>query len=92
MLQVIALVDKSPDLVEYREKALSELVPFRCRSRHFIKTSRETVAFRRWRDSDSIGERRLARLEPVEICCRKVDTASCRDCIYLYEEGDTDTA
>ena len=44
-----------------------------------IKTSRETVAFRRWRDSDSIGERRLARLEPVEIWCSKVDTVSCKD-------------
>lgn len=38
VLQIIALVDESPDLVEYRKKALSEFMSFRRWSRHFIRT------------------------------------------------------
>ena len=32
------MVGESPDLVEHRKKALSELMSFRRRSRHFIGT------------------------------------------------------
>ena len=38
VLQVISLVDESPDLVEYGKKTLSELMSFYRRSRHFVGT------------------------------------------------------
>ncbi len=38
VLQVIALVDESPDLVEYRKKTLPKFMTFRCWSRYFIRS------------------------------------------------------